>query len=63
MMDQLLTEQQLAELLGKSPKTLERDRMSGVGIPFIRVGRSIRYRTSDVEKYLDERTVAVRPHE
>ena len=56
-LDPLMTEQQLADLLGKSPKTLEADRGKGVGIPYVRVGRSIRYRTSDVEKYLDERTV------
>jgi hypothetical protein len=43
-MPRLLTPREAAEALGKSPKWLEADRHSGPTIPFVRIGRSIRYR-------------------
>jgi len=53
---QLLTQKETAKYLKRSVKSLERDRFVGGGIPFVRVGRLIRYRSSDVLKYLDENT-------
>jgi hypothetical protein len=38
-----LTQKQLAELLICSPRTLERDRCSGEGIPFVKHGRRVYY--------------------
>ena len=43
----------LAELLGCSERTLERQRLEGTGIPFVRVGRLVRYRLVDVLQYLE----------
>jgi hypothetical protein len=38
-----LTQRQLAELLACSTRTLERDRCSGTGIPFVKHGRRVYY--------------------
>jgi len=46
-----LTETQLAERHQRSPKTLRNDRVKGGYIPFVRIGRHIRYRFSDVLAY------------
>ena len=43
----LLDQARLAELLGCSARTLERQRLEGTGIPFCRVGRLVRYRLLD----------------
>lgn len=46
-----------AALIGRSPWTLVKDRRLNKGIPYIRIGRSIRYRASDIAKFLDANTV------
>jgi excisionase family DNA binding protein len=56
--NQLLNEAQTAELIGVSPQTLSIWRCSGrYRLPYIRCGRLIRYRRSDVEAWLESRTV------
>lgn len=52
----LLTERDLAGRWGMSPGALSNQRGSGRGVPFVRVGRLIRYRLSDVLAF--EQTVA-----
>lgn len=47
----LLDDVQLAERWGTSPKTLRNQRVSGSPIPFVRIGRLVRYRLSDVLVY------------
>jgi hypothetical protein len=37
------------------PATLEQWRWSGKGPPFIKIGRIVRYRISDLDAYLSER--------
>ncbi len=55
----LLTEVETAAYLGLKPETLATWRCTHrYPLPFIRVGKAIRYRPSDVEKFLAERTVA-----
>lgn len=55
-MTNLLTTKDAARYLGLSKAFLERDRWAGARIPFIRVGsRTVRYRPSDLETYLDSR--------
>jgi hypothetical protein len=44
----LLDQNRLAELLGCSARTLERQRLEGTGVPFCRVGRLVRYRLSEL---------------
>lgn len=50
----LMNQKQVAEYLGKSVKTLERDRWAGIGIPFVKVGRLVRYRADDVMEWLEQ---------
>jgi excisionase family DNA binding protein len=50
----LLTTTEVAELLGIGKSTLEQDRLYGrLRIPFIRLGRSIKYKRADVEAYIE----------
>lgn len=48
----LLTQEEVANYLRISPKTLERDRWLKQGLPFIKVGRSVRYRASDIAEFI-----------
>ena len=54
----LLSRDQAAEYLGVRPQTLAIWAMSGrYGLRFIRVGRLTKYRRSDLDKWLESRTV------
>lgn len=52
-MEKLLSVEELAELLGVPRATLYRWRYVGSGPPGITVGRHVRYRPADVERWLD----------
>jgi len=53
--EQLLTIEQLADVLQIPKQTLYRWRSEGSGPRGMRVGRHVRYRRTDVEAWLDER--------
>ena len=53
MLDSLLSDRDVERITGRARSTLQKDRVSGSGIPFIRIGRLVRYRQSDVSAYLD----------
>ena len=48
----LLSAREAAALLHLSERTLERFRVSGAGPKFVRLGRSIRYRLTDIEAFI-----------
>lgn len=52
----MLTTEQAARLLGLSPFTLNKWRLNGHGLRFIKLGRAVRYRRTDVDAYLASRT-------
>jgi predicted DNA-binding transcriptional regulator AlpA len=52
----LMDSEQLAPVLGTTPGQLAQWRFRGDGPPFIKLGRSVRYRWSDVEAWLDANT-------
>lgn len=52
MSKKYLTEKQLAETTQRSIKSLQRDRISGGGIPFIRFGGKILYDPEDVDTHM-----------
>jgi hypothetical protein len=52
----LLTPAQLAGLLGRSERTLERERSDGVGVPFVKFGNRIYYFREAVLESLRART-------
>jgi hypothetical protein len=58
-----LNEQQLAERWGISVKKLQADRLKGGSIPFVRLGRAVRYRYADVvaweERHLHTSTTTI----
>jgi hypothetical protein len=43
-----LTEKELAARQKRSVRTLQNQRISGDGVPFVKFGRSVRYRLSDI---------------
>ena len=54
---ELLTTEQAAARTGLSTNTLVKHRKQNRGMPFVRLGRTVRYRTADVEAYLIAQTV------
>jgi len=52
----LLDQTQAADFLAVCTRTLEGWRSSGGGPRFVRVGRRVRYRLRDLQKWIDERT-------
>ena len=56
MSDILLTETQVAELLQIKPATLKRWRWSGIGPTFCKIGGSVRYKRSELERFIADST-------
>ena len=55
----ILTPREVADLLKVSVRALDKWRSEAeAGPPFIRCGRLVRYRTSDLERWLDQRASA-----
>ncbi len=51
-----------AELLGLSPASLEKDRVQGhLGVPYVKAGRRVLYRLSDLQCWLEENHVTPAP--
>jgi len=48
----LLTAEQVAELTGLSTETLAQWRSQRRGIPYLKIGRAVRYDAMDVHEYL-----------
>jgi len=53
----LLSNREAAEFLGLSEDTLPRWRWSGIGPVYLKVGRTVKYRLSDLETFLNESRV------
>lgn len=53
---QLLNEVEAAEEIAIQPQTLSAWRCRGFGPPFLKIGRSVRYRRSDLESWMESRT-------
>ena len=48
-----LSTRQAAELLGLSPRTLERYRGAGEGPPYMKRGRQVRYARADLDDWME----------
>jgi excisionase family DNA binding protein len=49
----LLSEKQASRYLGNIPvKTLQRWRLEGSQIPFVKMGKAVRYREEDLKNYI-----------
>ena len=51
--DDLLVQREYAEVRRCSERTLERERSSGTGCRYIKIGRAIRYRRGDVRDFIE----------
>ena len=56
----LLKEARVAEILSTSVRTLQAWRLKGMGPPYVRVGRAVRYGHADLVEWIEANTVA--PH-
>jgi len=50
--DRLIDDRELSAIIGRKRSTIQKDRLYGTGIPYVRIGRLVRYRLSDVNAYL-----------
>lgn len=50
----MFSQETVAAIRDCSIKTVERDRWLGAGIPFIKMGRLVRYRKSDISTWLSQ---------
>jgi len=53
MLDRLLSDRDVEHITGRARSTLQKDRVTGSGIPFVRIGRQVRYRESDVSAFVE----------
>ena len=59
--EKCITELTVSERTGMSLATLRNHRWLGKGIPYIKIGRSVRYLESDVQNFLDQLKVQTKP--
>jgi predicted DNA-binding transcriptional regulator AlpA len=55
--DSALTENQAAEFLGMSVRTLQAWRVRGGGPPYVKIGRAVRYRRRTLVAFQEQHTV------
>ena len=60
-MDRLLDTKTVADMTGISQGTLENWRTTGRGMRYVKYGQVVRYRLSDVERWIDAHTVTPTP--
>lgn len=51
-MEKLLSTEDVAEVIGRPPRTLRQWRYLGIGPKYLKVGATVRYRARDVEAWL-----------
>jgi hypothetical protein len=61
--DKILTDPQFTQTYNFSPRTTETWRRNGNGPPFLRIGRRVFYRLSDIEAWLATKRFKSRAHE
>jgi phage terminase Nu1 subunit (DNA packaging protein) len=55
--ERYVNERKVAELTDRGLPTLRNDRSKGVGIPYCKVGKSVRYRLSDVIGFMEKHKI------
>ena len=53
----LLTEKEVEEFYGINKRTLQRERVYQTGIPYVKIGKRVRYQRSTVDQYIKDNTV------
>jgi len=54
---ELLSEKEVEETYKINTRTLQRERSIGTGIPYVKLGKRVRYKKGDVEKYITKHTI------
>jgi len=57
MATEFLTEKQVSAITKIALSTLRNHRFMGIGIPYYKLGKSVRYNLEDVEKYMDSHKI------
>lgn len=55
-----LTETQVAEILSLSVYTLRNNRSKGRGLPYSKIGRTIRYNLAEIQCYMEKNQIQPR---
>ena len=55
-LSELLTEKQVEQQYKINSRTLQRERVLDIGLPYIKLGRRIRYQRASIEQYLKDYT-------
>lgn len=55
--DRLLTQQEVVNWTGMSPAFFEQARFRGTGPRVVKIGRSVRYLTSEIQRWIDDHTL------
>ena len=53
----LLTPKEVAELIARAEQSLANDRCARRGLPYVKIGRSVRYKLADVLSYAAARRI------
>lgn len=53
-----LTEREVSKITRRAVQTLRNDRHYGRGFPYIKIGRSVRYKESDVIQHMESKRIA-----
>ena len=53
----LLTENEVEEFYGINKRTLQRERVYQTGIPYVKLGKRVRYQRSTIDQYIKDNTV------
>jgi predicted DNA-binding transcriptional regulator AlpA len=53
-------EREVSTITGRALPTLRNDRFNKRGIPYIKLGRSVRYRLADVLEFMESRKINTR---
>ncbi|GAB6193137.1 helix-turn-helix domain-containing protein [Desulfocastanea catecholica] len=54
---QWITEKEVSTMTGRAEQTLRNDRMKRKGIPYSKLGRSVRYRVEDVVDFMEGKKI------
>lgn len=55
--EKYLTEKQVAEITNRAISTMRNDRFLNRGIPYIKIGKSVRYNLQDVISFMESRKI------
>ena len=53
----LLTETEVEKLYGINKRTLQRERSFNTGIPYVKLGKRVRYQLSTIDQYIKDNTI------